>query len=90
MYNYVIRGYVLSVTVFWMYGLLKITSLYFVTKCSVLKSVWLIAVMKCISKYFVDVGRLPARQHNLQPEGPVYHSLSNPPSSVCLARVSLP
>jgi hypothetical protein len=72
-----------------MYGLLKITSLYILTKCSVLKSVWFIVVVKCMSKYFVDVGGLQARQHNLQPGGPVYHSLSNPSSSVCLSWQSL-
>lgn len=45
---------------------MKITSLYFVTKYSVLKSVWLIVVVKCMSKYFVDVGGLLARQHKLK------------------------
>lgn len=46
--------------------------MYFVTKCSLSKSIRLIAVVKCMSKYLVYVGVLPTLQHNLQTKVTAY------------------
>jgi hypothetical protein len=55
----------------------------------VVKSVCLIAVANCMSKYFY-VGGLPTPPHNPVLGGQGSHSLYDPSSSVCLARKALP
>jgi len=53
------------------------------------KSVWLIAIAKCMSKYFY-AGGLPTPPQNPILGGQGSHSLYDPSSLVCLAREALP